>query len=158
MKKTFPYLIALIIFHSLPAGAADNMKAFPPANKGMLRYVLQLPSHNNEQDFKVELLVGKTVDVDGNNRHFFTGKIEQETIEGWGFTRHIVKNLGPMAGTLMAVNPDAPKVKKFVTLGGEPYLIRYNSRLPVVVYVPEGAEVHYRIWSADSTTKAMQEQ
>ena len=44
-----------------------------------------------------------------------------------------MSKLGPMAGTLMAINPDAPKVKRFITLGGEPYLIRYNSRLPVVV-------------------------
>jgi ecotin len=42
-----------------------------------------------------------------------------------------------------------------VTLGGDPYLIRYNSRLPVVVYVPEVAEVRYRIWRADKSTKSM---
>ena len=53
-----------------------------------------------------------------------------------------------MAGTLMAVDPNAPKVNRFITLGGEPYLIRYNSRLPIVVYVPEGVEVRYRIWTA----------
>jgi serine protease inhibitor ecotin len=27
--------------------------------------------------------------------------------------------------------------------------IRYNTRLPVVVYAPEGVEVRYRIWSAE---------
>lgn len=26
---------------------------------------------------------------------------------------------------------------------------RYNSKLPVVVYVPDGLEVSYRIWGAD---------
>ncbi len=56
-----------------------------------------------------------------------------------------MKELGPIAGTRVAVNPVAPKQNRFVTLGGDPYLIRYNSRLPVVVYVPEGAEVRYRI-------------
>jgi ecotin len=40
-------------------------------------------------------------------------------------------------------------VNRFITLGGEPYLIRYNSRLPVVVYAPEGVEVRYRLWSAE---------
>jgi ecotin len=56
----------------------------------------------------------------------------------------------------MAVDPNAPQVDRFVALVGEPYLIRYNSRLPVVVYVPEGAEVRYRIWSAGSETKTME--
>jgi ecotin len=60
-----------------------------------------------------------------------------------------------MAGTLMAIDPNAPKVARFITLGGEPYVIRYNSRLPIVVYVPEGVEVRYRIWSAGAETKAI---
>ena len=31
---------------------------------------------------------------------------------------------------------------------GEGFLIRYNSKLPVVVYVPDEFEVRYRIWTA----------
>ena len=90
-------------------------------------------------------------------RHFFGGKIERSTIKGWGFTRYDVAELGPMAGTLMAADPNAPKVERFVTLGGEPYLIRYNSRLPVVVYVPEGVEVRYRIWTAGDEIETIEE-
>lgn len=141
---------------ALSVGAApDNMKAFPPAEAGMVRYVLQVPKQEDETAFKVELIVGKTVQVDEANRYFFSGSIVEETIEGWGFPRYIVSKLGPMAGTLMAVDPDAPKKSRFVTLGGDPFIIRYNSRLPVVIYAPEGAEVRYRIWSAPPETKAI---
>jgi ecotin len=56
----------------------------------------------------------------------------------------------------LMTNPYAPKVDRFITIGGEPYLIRYNSRLPIVVYAPEGVEVHYRIWNAESETKAVE--
>jgi len=135
--------------------AADDMKAFPPAEKGMIRHVLHLPKQADESAFKVELIVGKTVRVDAENRYFFGGKIEAETIQGWGYTRYVLRQLGPMAGTFMAVDPDAPKEDRFVPLGGEPYLIRYNSRLPVVVYVPEGVEVRYRIWSAKPEAQVM---
>jgi ecotin len=58
-----------------------------------------------------------------------------------------------MAGTLMAVGPDTPRVDRFITLGGEPQLLRYNSRLPLVVYVPSGVEVRYRIWRAGPEVK-----
>lgn len=126
--------------------AADDMKAFPPAEEGMVRHVLQLPVQDDESAFKVELMVGKTVQLDQANRYFFGGKIEAVNIDGWGYTRYVVSRLGPMAGTLMGVDPNAPKADRFITLGGEPCIIRYNSRLPVVVYVPEGAEVRYRIW------------
>jgi ecotin len=124
------------------------MKAFPPAEPGMVRYVLQLPPQQDESLLRVELIVGKTVELDEHNRYFFGGRIVPENIEGWGFTRYVVADLGPMAGTLMAVDPNAPKVARFVALGGEPYLVRYNSRLPLVVYTPEGAEVRYRLWTA----------
>jgi ecotin len=147
----------LCLFGTAHGQAADDMKAFPPADPGMVRFVLHLPEQTEEADFRVELIVGKTVELDTVNRYFFGGKIEEVTIEGWGFTRFVVNELGPMAGTLIAVDPNVPKKPRFVRLGGEPYLIRYNSRLPVVVYVPEGVEVMYRIWSASPEMKPIEQ-
>ena len=142
-----------LVYALLPVQAADNLKAYSPADAGMVRHVLQLPKQADESAFKVELIVGKTIQVDAVNNYFFAGKIEEKTIAGWGFPRYDVNKLGPLAGTLMAAGPDAPKVNRFITLGGEPYLIRYNSRLPIVVYAPEGAEVRYRLWSASPEVK-----
>jgi ecotin len=146
----------LFLFIHPVVQADDNLKAFPTAEEGMVRYVLQLPKHDDESVFMVELIVGKTVEIDEQNRYFFGGRIEEETIEGWGFTKYKVRKLGPMAGTLMAVDPQAPKVKRFIPLGGEPYLIRYNSRLPIVVYVPDGVEVRYRLWTTGADVKAVE--
>ena len=152
------WLITMLLsLSAIPIAQAQNyMEAFPPAEAGMVRHVLQLPKQDDESAFKVELVVGKTVQTDAHNRHFFGGMIVEESIEGWGFPRFVVSALGPMAGTLMAVDPAAPKVDRFVTLGGEPFLIRYNSRLPVVVYVPEGVEVRYRVWSAGPEFETME--
>ena len=147
MKTLFALVMALVSTTSL---AADNMKAFPPAEEGMVRYVINLPEQEDETGWRVELLVGQTVQLDAANRYFFAGTLETETIEGWGFDRHILRQLGPMAGTLAAMDPSAPKVDRFITLGGEPRLLRYNSRLPLVVYVPESVEVRYRFWRADA--------
>jgi ecotin len=156
MWKSWVPSVLLFAF-VVPVGhAADNMKAFPPAEAGMVRFVLDVPKQDDESALKVELIVGKTVQADAHNRYFFGGRIETETIKGWGFPRYIVRKLGPMAGTLMAVDPNAPKVARFVTLGGDPYLIRYNSRLPIVVYAPEGVEVRYRIWAAGAETRNLE--
>jgi len=157
MKIMFSITALALLFTVLPVLAGDNMKAFPPPENGMVRYVLQLPQQDDETEFKVELIVGKTVQIDEKNQYFFGGKMQEETIKGWGFPRYLVRELGPMAGTLMAVDPNAPKVSRFIRLGGEPYLIRYNSRLPIVVYVPEGVEMRYRIWNASSESKVMEE-
>ncbi len=149
MAKFFS-ITAMGILSMVLAGHAggDNMKAFPPPEEGMVRYVLELPKQEDESTFKVELIAGRTVQVDERNRYFFGGEIRSET--------NIVSRLGPMAGTKIAVDPTAPKVDRFVTLGGEPFLIRYNSRLPVVVYAPEGVEVRYRIWAAEPEMKRIE--
>ena len=149
MRIVFAVTAIFFLFTVCSVNAGDNRKAFPPPENGQIRYVLQLPEHDDESNYQVELIVGKTVEIDEINQYFFGGQIKKESIIGWGFTRYVVSELGPMAGTLMAVDPNAPKVNRFIRLGGEPYLIRYNSRLPVVVYVPAGVELRYRIWSAD---------
>jgi ecotin len=152
VANTMRTIVALVlaIFVSFSLGfAAENMKAFPAAEDGMTRYVIRLPKQQDESAFKVELIIGKTVKTDARNRYFFGGTLETENIPGWGFDRYILRKLGPMAGTLMAVDPNAPQVERFITLGGEARLLRYNSRLPLVVYVPAGVEVRYRLWRAE---------
>jgi ecotin len=136
--------------------AQSQMRAYPAAEQGVTRFVLTLPAQEREADYRVELIVGQTAQTDPVNSFFLGGEITAENIEGWGYTRYVVKSIGPMGGTLMAPPPGAAPVERFVTLGGEPYLIRYNSRLPVVVYVPDGAEVRYRIWKAEPDAKAME--
>ncbi len=152
MKVGHAFLAAALV---TIAHAADPMNAFPPAEEGMARHVLRLPELPNENLHRLELIVGRTEKLDAKNTFFFGGKIEEEILEGWGFPRYIVRSLGPMAGTRIAVDPSLPKVERFVALGGEPFLLRYNSQLPVVVYVPEGAEVRYRLWSAPAETQTI---
>ena len=155
--RTTLTIIAILLLLAVPVlQAADNMKAFLPAEKGMVRYVLHLNEKDDESLYRVELIVGKTVLIDESNQYFFGGQIEEEQIVGWGYTQYKVRDLGPMGGTLMAVDPNAKKVERFITIGGDPYLIRYNSRLPIVVYVPKGVEVLYRIWSAGANIKKIE--
>jgi ecotin len=151
------FIVVLACVSMVTVAAANNMKAFPAAEKGMVRYVLALPEEENEANLKVELLIGKTVQVDAENKYFFGGKVETRIAQGWGFTYYLLPKLGPLAGTLMAVDPNAPKIERFITIRGEPLLLRYNSKLPMVVYVPEGVEVRYRLWSAPAETNKMTE-
>ena len=48
----------------------------------------------------------------------------------------------------------APEGNKSVNtwVMGQSMTIRYNSRLPIVIYAPEGYEVAYRIWSTPEAT------
>ena len=135
-----------VIVGCVTSFAQDEMKAFPVAAKGMVRFVWHPPALENESEARIEIIVGKMVEVDGVNRHSLAGSVREETIQGWGYLRYMVRSTGAIVGTLMAVPPGTPKVRKFITLGGGPKLYEYNSRLPVVVYAPQGFIMKIRVW------------
>ena len=129
--------------------AQKQLKAYPKAEEGMVRYVLYLEPKADESLYQVELIVGKVIETDGVNTYGFGGKIQEQVVKGWGYPKYVVEKgaLDNAFSTKIGVPPGQPKVKKFVQLSGTT-LIRYNSKLPVVVYVPASGEVRYRLWEA----------
>lgn len=135
-----------ILFH-ISAFAAEhpNLELFPESVDGLKRSVIFLPEQEEEEDLKVEILPGRVQLTDGVNVIRLSGSIEAEPLKGWGYTYYVVKP-GPVMSTLMAPSPDQKQVETFVSMNGE--IIRYNSKLPVVVYHPKWMEIRYRIWNA----------
>ncbi|MEA3434378.1 MAG: serine protease inhibitor ecotin [Campylobacterota bacterium] len=133
----------------------DNIHMFPQAKEGFVRHVIEVPKTDNDYDHKVELLIGKNMMVDCN-QHSLRGKIENVTLKGWGYKYLEVSDIQNGPSTMMACSE--PKTEKFITLYmGKETLRRYNSRSPIVAYVPKGYEVRYRIWSAgDKVQQAKQ--
>jgi len=164
MNKLFSTLSVLLLTASVSALAAagtpqeesqnqqplEKIAPYPQAKAGTTRQVITLPPKDNEQDLKVELLIGKTLEVDCN-RHMIGGMLKRETLSGWGYDYLVVEKLSEPASTMMAC-PDGTKQQKFIAANlGENAFQRYNSRLPIVVYVPKGVDVKYRIWQASET-------
>ena len=111
--------------------------------------VIPLQPLSDESARKVEILVGQKQKVDCN-QHSFAGTLTEEVIYGWGYPYYELREVGPLISTLMACPPNEPQRDTFVVVHGNGFLQRYNSKLPVVVYVPTGFEVRYRIWEAGS--------
>jgi len=140
-----------------------DLKPYPPAAAGEKRWVIRLPEPQPPQagsdpafdpaaagdDRQVELIVGRQVEVDCN-LHRLGGQIRSETVPGWGYRIHRVSDGGAMISTRRACPPDEPLRRLFVTMGGEPFLVRYNPRLPIVVYAPQDLEVRWRLWRAEA--------
>ena len=129
--------------------AEKALEAFPAAEVGMVRHVIQLKKQKDESMFKIEIVPGKNMLVDCNN-HMLMGKLEEKDLQGWGYNYYVFSSDGQTRSTLMACNK--PKENKFVQ--AQTLTVRYNSRLPIVIYAPEGYEVQYRIWKADKKTKS----
>lgn len=126
-----------------------QIEMFPKAKEGYKQVYIQLPIAKNENDLKVEFFVGVEKMLDCNN-HFLMGKVATQDLQGWGYNYYEVESNGGTGGTLMAC-PDQKKTKKFVSL--QPEIVRYNSKLPLVFYVPKDLEVRYRVLRPDAAMK-----
>ncbi|SED71764.1 ecotin [Pseudomonas mohnii] len=149
-----------LIVAALPSAAhaakLEEVAPFPKPESGFARQVIHLTPQAREDDYQVEILAGKTLNVDCN-RQRLGGILEEKNLEGWGYPFYrLEKIIGPMS-TLMAC-PDGKSHQDFVPVVGDGFMLRYNSKLPIVLYVPKDVEVRYRIWSASSKVdKAVEE-
>lgn len=131
-------------------------KAYPAAKTGERRVVIHLDAKPDEDAWKVEVIVGRVMETDGVNQHGLGGQITECNVDGWGYTYLDAKPSKHAWSTRMGVPPGQPTVKTFVAMPAfGPF--RYNSKLPVVVYVPEGHEVRYRLWKVDGATRTGEE-
>ncbi len=129
---------------SMNADAAKQLKSYPESMEDYDRYVIYLPKHDNEESARLELTPGIMKEVDCNT-YWLTGDFETKEIEGMGYDYIVFKSNGDMASTRMAC-PDDKLTEKFIASQG--HFGRYNSQLPVVVFVPKGMELKYNTWKA----------
>jgi ecotin len=122
-----------------------DISIYPKTKQDSKRIIIQLPIEKNEDNLKIELFVGIEKMADCNS-HTLEGKSTKKNIDGGAYNYFIIESTGVSVSTKMACL-DAP-TRKFVTM--QPILTSYNSKLPIVLYVPQNIEVKYRIWRADT--------
>ncbi len=130
-----------------------NDGAVYPSIEGMIPHAVAVADKgNDEANLRVQLKVGKVMEVDCNQHHF-QGDFEENILEGYGYEYYTFETNGNVASTMMAC-PDNTKTEKFIS--GKDHFISYNSKLTTPVYAPEGFEVRYTTWSVDNVYTAMQ--
>ncbi|KAK7198701.1 ecotin [Novymonas esmeraldas] len=136
----------------------DYHAPYPAPAPGQERKVIYLPPHDaaaEQQHLRVQLIPGRHEDCEDGRLYQLTGTVVEETVQGWGYSYYVV-TMGDVYVAHRHTPSDPENATTFVALHESP-ILPYNSKLPIVVYVPEGAEVRYRIWS-DGTAPAPVEQ
>ena len=149
--KNVLLLLVLLSFLPIWSDPASLVQHFPEAEEGTSRVVLTLEELPNEEEVLVELLPGQVFQTDLVNVKRMAGKVKEQIVEGWGYTYFVVER-GPVITTLMASRPGEESVDRFVSIPGK--MIPYNSRTPIVVYLPATMELRYRLWRAGKERSA----
>lgn len=149
MKKAILSVMAAALVSSCAVATEDLEKIapYPKAESGMTRHVIQLANQQNENNFMVELVIGKTIKADCNHQ-WFMGDLDKKTLDGWGYDYYKLDEIKGPASTMMACTK--PAENRFITTQlGDDAFVRYNSKLPIVFYAPADMDVKYRVWSTD---------
>ena len=135
-----------------------DLKPYPAATAQERRWVIQLPGvlpptadagiSPNPSDWRVELIIGRELEVDCNAQRF-SGKVRTETLPGLGYRIYRVREVGPLVSTRMACPPGSGKRKAFVPMGSKPFVVPYNASLPIVIYAPKDLDLRWRLWKAE---------
>lgn len=143
------FMLGVILLLGSPGVSAGfDMSPYPAPKPGYRRMVFFLPVLSDEENHKVEIIVGKMLHVDCN-KHWFIGHLSEELARGWGYTYFSLNLVTGPTSTLLACPPKQQDRLTFVPVVSDEGLLPYNSKLPMVVYVPSEFEVHYQIWTTD---------
>src|SRR5690606_38119861 len=78
------FALACLLPLATCAATPEIIKPYPQANEGQQRHVIEVPPQANEADYRVELIAGKTLDVDCNQQHL-AGQWQRKSVQGWGY-------------------------------------------------------------------------
>lgn len=124
-----------------------DLSVFPAVSADQKQVVINLPAKESqaaEKKYKVELIAGKTMAVDCN-KYGLNGLLQEKTVDSMGYIYYTFSTNGETWSTMMGC-PEESRHEEFVS--AQPLMIDYNSQIPIVIYLPEGYELRYTIWTA----------
>ncbi|WP_293931451.1 ecotin family protein [Sphingobacterium sp. UBA6645] len=147
--QLFATLVVALTFAVSNATAQETISKvdtdiFPKAEKGYKKMVIEVPYSDRDASKRIEFSVGKYMEVDGCNHYGLQGETEVKDLQGWGYQYYIFKTNGDVISTQMGC-PDLPKRNLFVSAA--PTNLRYNGKMPIVIYVPEEYSVQFKIFT-----------
>ena len=159
----FGAALSLSALAALPGVAIPrlNLTGYPDPAPGLRRWVIQpsglLPKSADPLisahplDWRIQLIVGQTVRLDCNSKRLLDPGVTMRMLpKASGKALFEVKGPVAVISTKMACPDDQPIRTSFLSLGKQPYLVPYNASWPIVVDLPVGTELRWRVWKAET--------
>ena len=159
----FGAALSLSALAALPGVAIPrlDLTGYPDPAPGLRRWVIQpsglLPKSTDPLisahplDWRIQLIVGQTVRLDCNTKRLLGPGVTMRMLpKASGKALFEVKGPVAVISTKMACPDDQPTRTSFLSLGKQPYLVPYNASWPIVVDLPVGTELRWRVWKAET--------
>ena len=159
----FGAALSLSALAALPGVAIPrlNLTGYPEPAPGLKRWVIQpsglLPKSAeplisaHPLDWRIQLIVGQTVRLDCNTKRLSASGMTLRMLpKASGKALFEVKGPVAVISTKMACPDHQPTRTSFLSLGKQPYLVPYNASWPIVVDLPVGTELRWRVWKAET--------
>lgn len=126
-----------------PAAPAPVSDGLPAPRAGLNRHVLNLPPRTDVGGRQIELVAGRTITVDCN-RHGMQGRFEAQPWPERGADANfwVLQGSGQIISTRMGCPPGT---ERSAFVGTQPLFVPYRSEPPLVLFVPQGQQVRYRL-------------
>lgn len=138
-------LFVCLSFTATAGAAGRSLVDYPETIGAKRRVMIQLPQFSS-RDMKVELILSKFLPEADCNGKVLVGEITPATIEGYDY--YDVKSEGKYQSTTIHCPDTKPQ-----TIYGNSTVVDADSYRPLVLYVPAGIEVEYRILKAEGPYK-----
>lgn len=151
MKKHIGFkrwtLLFLFIIIGGMAQEKESKITYPAPQEGWEKVVVDLPVTKKDlKEHRVEFTVGFEMETDLCNPYSLIGDWTEYEVKGTELIYFIASTKGQVVKT-MGECPTDKKISQFVGLKSSSVV--YNGEQPLVVYIPEGYQLRYRLWSAD---------
>ena len=154
MKKNI-FLVLGVLALSISAHAnkgVNDLNVYPPVKKDQNRNVIVLEPKENEDDYRVLI----TASIDGMqdcNTKSRSAKYTEKVVEGMQYPYYEVGKIGDVVTTLMGCS-EIPQMGEIpINLSGNT-ILRYNSKLPIVVYASNGIKINSKIFKLEEIKKS----
>jgi ecotin len=122
---------------------AEAVTPLPARMNNKDRIVINLPQVENSTDLYVELSFSQYLEFSDCNSKILTGDILERFVDADGNSYFEIESHGYISTMIGCF--DEGKPERLIAPARQ--FIRYNSRMPIVVYVPDGMDVVYRVIS-----------
>ncbi|MFW1735996.1 ecotin family protein [Acinetobacter sp. ULE_I001] len=154
MKKNI-FLVLGVLALSISAHAnkgVNDLNVYPPVKKDQNRNVIVLEPKENEDDYRV-LITASIEGMQDCNTKSRSAKYTEKVVEGMQYPYYEVGKIGDVVTTLMGCS-EMPQMGEIpINLSGNT-ILRYNSKLPIVVYASNGIKINSKIFKLEEIKKS----